>query len=198
MELKDYFKEIYQFQFSFVEEDRKEQKNNLNYLVLRENEMFNSDENYTIEIYPQILFCKEDVLNPVFSRISKMVYNKSKCTHLQLLVKEKSGHFEAGSYWVNYPKAFSTGCYEKELSTFFDSDTYALLLICADIYKLCILGRNGFAEALKQTGEIRQVIRNHCEEKMEIYDSVNVNALAHAAGININKLMVMDVIAFKE
>ena len=67
-------------------------------------------------------------------------------------------------------------------------------LICADVQKIVLLGRSGLVQAIKQAGEIRNILKNVFKTGIDIKDEVNVNALAHAAGININRILILDVI----
>lgn len=196
MDLIKYFKEIHQFQFGFVQNNLVNKKDELMIFESLDKEVFNKNEDEVIEIYPKISLEDANDLNTFFAEVSLNVYADYKCTHLQLLVNEEFNGFKRGSYWINYPKALNTGCYEDEVDNFFKMNIYATLIICADVQKISILGRNGFAQALKQAGEIRQVLKCAFEGKVEVRELVNVNALAHAAGININQLMILDVIVF--
>lgn len=157
----------------------------------------NSDSNLLMEKYPSIMLTQNNILSSFFNRANSLLLETGKCTQIHLLVKNKIENFQMGSYYINYPMAYETGFYPEELDAFFGKDEKLLVLICSDMQYISKLGRSGYVQALKQTGELRQMLRTIMPKQVSVHNNINYNALMHAAGLNVNSLLLLDVIGIK-
>lgn len=194
MELLNYFKKIYQYQFANVEPTENVNHELLRYYKEIDDKCIGENEDVIIEVLNKTEIDASKKINFFLSKVFHEIYEEYKCTELQLLLFQPFDQLGVGSYWVNNIVAVETGCYEDELANFNGNNSAAAILICADVQKIVLLGRSGLVQAIKQAGEIRNILKNVFKTGIDIKDEVNVNALAHAAGININRILILDVI----
>lgn len=190
-------KNIHQFQFGFIYNDEAKHQYLQTYLKEIYDEENNENNKLIIERYEAILIEKNNIFNNFLYRVYNELYIYDRCTQIQLFINTPITDLEKGSYYVNYPKVYETGYYEDEISQFFDDNEIAMVIVCCDLKYINFLGRNGYARALKQAGEIRQILKSSMNYSIQIKNNINFNAFSHAIGINVNSLLILDVISLK-
>lgn len=203
MDLYSYFKKCYQYQLIFIDPTDKnlEKENKLKVLdyntnLLKSNDGYNSNENF-----------KKFSLREINSKISLLLETvesykiKNKIVFNQLLIFSDYQNLNKGSYYVSAPFIFKTGDINDLAMNYVTvNKKNFLLLICVDLKYLELLGRDSFALSLKQTGELKVIIKQSClKENLEIKEiHSNLNKVAHDAGLNINKILVLEALMVSE
>lgn len=200
--LKDYFKRQYQYQLATVSAERNEVKEQKLKFLQQQNQLWAENEgDYSSEVFSKIEISEvnEKTLRNLLTDI-ELYLDYSKFIGIQLLVTEKIGEVPIGSYNVSFPYLFKTGNIDlsKVIPLIGPRSSKILVLVYVDLKSLEYLGVASFAEALKQSGEISFLINLLCEKynKKFLKPEVNLNKITHIAGLNINRLLVLDTFVY--
>lgn len=201
MDLINYYKEAYQFQFGQIEVETSEKfREKIEIIQKNENLIFENEGYHSSENFPRLTLYKESWLKNILNEVDHITMNKEMVC-LQVVVLKELLTVPRGSYSVRNDTLLQTGMYEEELLDLVkDKNIIAILLICSNVKWLNFLGKTSFVNSLKKTGEIRLTIKKSAFQNnitAKVFDT-NFNSLAHAAGININNLFVLEAIALYE
>ncbi|MDR2832740.1 MAG: hypothetical protein LBV67_03385 [Streptococcaceae bacterium] len=202
MDLEFYFKKTYQVQYGGINPEIGKQKKSKMLPILKYNETLSlcedknsSSENFDklpIEFLPNLL---KEMLEKIESYLGE-----NKIIQLYLLPKESWNNLEKGTYYVQFPYLLQVENYEKELQKYFsDENQKIIILISVDLKWLSSFGVQSFLDSFKQAGEISFLLKEYLKDEilLEEFDS-NRNALCHAAGININRSVILSSFMLSE
>jgi hypothetical protein len=192
--IDSYFRKIYQSQCGSVVPIDQNERN----LTLKSFEEFNilsveSSSNSTLENYERGENCLPKKVVNILEEIYNKIYRIERLTFLQIIVPEEIGFTKSGSYYIFYPKILNTGLHKVDNMTLFLGYDL-IILVCTDVDLLTSLGKKAYRDALIQTGEIRQIIKEKCEISNVFPISFGYNKITKIAGLNVSTVLTFEVL----
>lgn len=191
-------KKIYQYQFGTTNSNISLNKNQdvfefINYV--ESNKQQDEDEFLRIRI--------EDIspyIHKILTDVKEKILSGKQLTNVQVLINNDFYGMEKGSYNLKFPFFVKTDYFIEDFNLIFNNNIKSMFLIYSDIEWIKLYGKQGLNFALRQSGEIRYLLKNYFKNENVEVDSldINPNLLAHAAGLNINKMLIVDVVVILE
>lgn len=156
----------------------------------------------TLDFLPKILInTHTDRLSNMYEKIEHEL-SDTPMSNIQLLVEKNFfGLDKRGSYNFRYPYFVNTGYSESMFDDIFlSNEIQAIYLIYSDIEWIHHYGKHGFNYVLKQAGKIEYILNTEFKKHNLLCKSfeLNPNYYAYAAGLNINKFLITNIIIVKE
>lgn len=192
--LGSYFRKVHQSQCGSVVPIDQNERN----LILKSFEEFNilsieANSNSTLEIYDRGENCLPKIIVSILEEIYSKLYQIERLTFLQIIVPKAIGFTKSGSYYSFYPNIINTGLH-KDDSIALPSGYDLIILVCSDVDLLISLGKKAYRDALIQTGEIRQIIKEKCGNSKIFSIPFGYNKITKLAGLNASTVLTFEVL----
>ena len=191
-------KKIYQYQFGTINSSVNLNKNKEVFEFV--NYVESNNQNYEDHFLKMKIEDMSPQIHMILRDIKENILDRNQLTNVHFLTNGDFYGIEKGSYNLKFPFFIKTDYFSKDFKIIFDKKIKSMFLIYSDIEWIKLYGKQGLNFSLRQSGEIRYLIRNFFKNENFEVDSLdlNPNLLAHAAGLNINKMLIVDVIVIWE
>ncbi|MGT2910755.1 hypothetical protein ACVR1I_03440 [Streptococcus cameli] len=192
--IDSYFRKVYQSQCGNVVPIDQNERN----LILKSFEEFNilsveESSKSTLEIYDRGEGCLPPKIVNILEEIHNKIYQIERLTFLQIIVPKEIGFTKSGSYYCFYPNILNTGIHKSDnMAMLWNYDL--IILVCSDVDLLASLGKKSYRDALIQTGEIRQIIKEKCELSNIFSIPFGYNKITKIAGLNAGTVLTFEVL----
>lgn len=191
-------KKIYQYQFGTINSSVNLNKNKEVFEFV--NYVESNNQNYEDHFLKMKIEDISPQIHMILRDIKENILDRNQLTNVHFLTNSDFYGIEKGSYNLKFPFFIKTDYFSKDFNIIFDKKIKSMFLIYSDIEWIKLYGKQGLNFSLRQSGEIRYLIQNFFKNENFEVDSLdlNPNLIAHAAGLNINKMLIVDVIVIWE